>query len=68
MKGVPVTVMVKNPIIPDLKLWIGALERIYAAGITHLLAIHRGFHYFENSPFRNAPMWEIPIELKRLTP
>ena len=68
MKGVPVTVMVKNPIIPDLKLWIGALERVYAAGITHLLAIHRGFHYFEKSPFRNAPMWEIPIELKRLVP
>lgn len=68
MKGVSVTVMVKNPIIPDLKLWIGALERVYAAGITHLLAIHRGFHYFEKSPFRNAPMWEIPIELKRLVP
>jgi len=68
MKGVPVTVMVKNPIIPDLKLWIGALERVYAAGITQLLAIHRGFHYFEKSPFRNAPMWEIPIELKRLAP
>ncbi len=68
MKGVPVTVMVKNPIIPDLKLWIGALERIYAAGIRQLLAVHRGFHYFENSPFRNAPMWEIPIELKRLVP
>ncbi len=68
MKGVPITVMVKNPIIPDIKLWIGALERINNAGIRQLLAIHRGFHYFEKSPFRNAPMWEIPIELKRLAP
>ncbi len=68
MKGVPVTVMVKNPIIPDLKLWIGALERVNTAGIKQLLAIHRGFHYFEKSLFRNAPMWEIPIELKRLAP
>ncbi len=68
MKGVSVQVMVKNPIIPDLKLWIGALERVNAAGIKQLFAIHRGFHYFEKSPFRNAPMWEIPIELKRLVP
>jgi len=68
MKGVSVTVMVKNPIIPDLKLWIGALERVNTAGIKQLLAIHRGFHYFEKSLFRNAPMWEIPIELKRLVP
>jgi len=68
MKGVPVIVMVKNPIIPDLKLWIGALERVNTAGIRQLLAVHRGFHYFEKSLFRNAPMWEIPIELKRLVP
>ena len=68
LHGVPATVMVKNPIIPDLKLWIGALERINAVGIKNLFAIHRGFHYFEKSPFRNAPMWEIPIELKRLVP
>ncbi len=68
LRGVPVTVMVKNPIIPDLKLWIGALERVNAVGVKSLLAIHRGFHYFEKSPFRNAPMWEIPIELKRLVP
>ncbi len=68
LRGVPVIVMVKNPITPDLKLWMGALERINAVGIKSLLAIHRGFHYFEKSPFRNAPMWEIPIELKRLVP
>ena len=68
VRGTGIPIMVKNPIIPDLKLWVGAIERIYAAGIHSIMAIHRGFHYFEKSPFRNAPMWEIPIELKRLIP
>ncbi len=68
LKGVDIPVMVKNPLTPDLKLWLGALERINKAGIEKLAAIHRGFHYFEKSPYRNAPMWEIPIELKRLVP
>lgn len=68
LKGTSVTVMVKNPIIPDLKLWLGAIERIHSAGIGQILAIHRGFHYFEKSAYRNAPMWEIAIELKRLLP
>lgn len=68
LKGTHIPVMVKNPVSPDLKLWIGAIERVYNAGITKLLAIHRGFHYFNKSPFRNAPMWEIPIELKRSIP
>ncbi len=68
LKGVDIPVMVKNPLTPDLKLWLGALERINKAGIHKLAAIHRGFHYFERSPYRNAPMWEIPIELKRLVP
>lgn len=68
LKGSSVTVMVKNPVIPDLNLWVGAIERIYNAGIQNIMAIHRGFHYFEKSPFRNAPMWEIPIELKRIMP
>ena len=63
-----VAVMVKNPLTPDVKLWLGAIERIHAAGIRKIIAVHRGFHYFERSPFRNAPMWEIPIELKRLLP
>ncbi len=63
-----VPVMIKNPITPDIKLWLGAIERISNSGIKKIIAIHRGFHYFENSPFRNAPMWEIPIELKRLIP
>ena len=68
LKGTHVPVMVKNPVSPDLKLWVGAIERVYSAGITKIIAIHRGFHYFKKSPFRNAPMWEIPIELKRTIP
>jgi chorismate mutase len=68
LKGNDIPVLVKNPINPDLKLWLGAIERIHEVGISKMAAIHRGFHYFEKSPFRNAPMWEIPIELKRLAP
>ncbi len=68
LKGTHVPVMIKNPVSPDLKLWLGAIERVYSAGITKIIAIHRGFHYFKKSPFRNAPMWEIPIELKRTIP
>jgi len=68
LKGTDIPVMVKNPLHPDLKLWIGALERINNAGITKLAAIHRGFYTYDNKPFRNLPMWEIPIELKRIIP
>ena len=68
LKGVDIPVLVKNPLNPDLSLWVGALERINEAGIQNLAAIHRGFDFFKKSVFRNAPMWEIPIELKRLYP
>lgn len=68
LKGVAVPVMVKNPINPDLQLWIGALERIAKAGVKEIAAIHRGFSWFEKTPFRNDPKWEYPIELKRLFP
>jgi chorismate mutase len=68
LKGVDIPVMVKNPLNPDISLWIGALERINHAGIDKLAAIHRGFDFYKKSIFRNAPMWEIPIELKRLYP
>ncbi len=68
LKGVDIPVMVKNPVNPDLELWIGALERINLVGIEKLIAVHRGFYFFEKSPFRNAPMWEVPIELKRIFP
>jgi len=68
LRGVDIPVMVKNPMNPDLSLWIGALERINQAGINKLIAIHRGFDYFKKSPYRNTPMWELPIELKRKIP
>jgi chorismate mutase len=68
IKGANVAVLVKNPVNPDLQLWIGALERINRAGITRLAAIHRGFSSFEKSAFRNAPMWSIAIELKAMCP
>jgi chorismate mutase len=68
LEGVDVPVMVKNPLNPDLKAWMGALERVNQAGVRRLVAVHRGFSFFQNTPYRNAPMWEIPIELKRLCP
>ncbi|MDO6390043.1 bifunctional 3-deoxy-7-phosphoheptulonate synthase/chorismate mutase type II [Pontibacter sp. BT731] len=64
LSGVQIPVMVKNPVNPDLALWIGAIERIYQAGITDLAAIHRGFSSYQPSKYRNAPVWQIPIELK----
>jgi chorismate mutase len=66
--GVDVPVLVKNPINPDLELWIGALERLNRAGITQLGAIHRGFSSYEKTKYRNKPNWEIPIELRRRIP
>ena len=68
LKGVDIPVMVKNPINPDLKLWIGAIERIYAAGIKRIAVIHRGFSYHGDTKYRNVPRWQIPIELKRQFP
>jgi len=68
LKGVDIPVLVKNPIHPDLSLWIGALERIAGAGIKSLGAIHRGFHHYDNRPYRNRPDWEMPIELKSRFP
>jgi chorismate mutase len=68
LKGVDVPVLVKNPVNPDLELWMGAIERIHKAGINRLAAIHRGFSSFEKGPFRNAPMWDLAIELKTRMP
>lgn len=68
LEGVDVPVLVKNPVNPDLELWIGALERINRAGITRLGAIHRGFSSIDNKMYRNLPMWQIPIELRRRIP
>jgi chorismate mutase len=65
---VDATVLVKNPVNPDLELWIGALQRIYNAGIRHLGAIHRGFSAYGKHLYRNMPQWRIPIELRRRYP
>lgn len=64
LKGVDCTVMVKNPIHPDLQLWIGAIERVLRSGVKNIAAIHRGFHTSVKNTFRNTPLWQIPIELK----
>lgn len=66
LKGTDIPVFVKNPVSPDLNLWVGAFERLQKAGLSQLAAIHRGFSYYKESPYRNYPMWEIPIELKRI--
>ncbi|MFN6945762.1 MAG: chorismate mutase [Cytophagaceae bacterium] len=69
LKGVKdVTVLVKNPTHPELGLWIGAFERLNQAGITNLGAIHRGFATYEKSKYRNQPIWQIPIEFRRIAP
>jgi chorismate mutase len=68
LQGIDIPVMVKNPLNPDINIWIGTLERLNQAGIKKLVAVHRGFSFFNRSPYRNAPMWEIPIELKTLFP
>lgn len=65
INGVDIPILVKNPVNPDVELWIGALERINKAGIKKLGAIHRGFSSYEKSPYRNVPQWQIPIELRR---
>ena len=68
LRGVDIPVLVKNPVSPDLELWIGAIERIHNAGIRRLGAIHRGFTSIDKSIYRNHPMWAIPIELHRRLP
>jgi chorismate mutase len=68
LTGIDIPVLVKNPVNPDLKLWIGAIERLQKNGIRRIAAIHRGFHQFEKTIYRNAPQWEIPIELMRQMP
>jgi chorismate mutase len=68
LKGVDIPVFVKNPINPDVELWIGAIERLHQAGIRKIGAIHRGFSSFDQSLYRNTPQWQIPIELKRRIP
>lgn len=68
LRGVDIPVFVKNPVNPDLELWIGAMERINQAGVKRMAAIHRGFSSADKKIYRNLPMWQIPIELHRRIP
>ena len=68
LEGTDIPVLIKNPVNPDLDLWIGALERIYNAGVRKIAAIHRGFSSYDEKIYRNLPFWHIPIELRRLMP
>jgi chorismate mutase len=68
LRGVNIPVLVKNPINPDVDLWIGAIERINNAGIKQMAAIHRGFSSYDKTIYRNVPQWQIPIELRRRIP
>lgn len=68
LQGVDIPVLVKNPVNPDLELWIGAMERINRAGIKRVGAIHRGFSSYDKTIYRNLPQWHIPIELRRRLP
>nr|WP_320119864.1 bifunctional 3-deoxy-7-phosphoheptulonate synthase/chorismate mutase type II [uncultured Marinifilum sp.] len=68
LRGHDIPVLVKNPINPDLELWMGAIERLHAVGLTRLAAIHRGFSTYQKLKYRNDPQWQIPIELKRRMP
>lgn len=68
LSGVDIPVLIKNPVNPDLELWIGAIQRLYNAGIKRLGVIHRGFSTSDKTIYRNIPQWHIPIELKRRFP
>ena len=68
LRGVDTAVIVKNPVIPDVDLWVGAIERIYNSGVRRLAAVHRGFGTHQTTPYRNDPHWSVPIELHRRIP
>ena len=68
LRGVTVPVLIKNPINPDLELWLGAVERVAKAGIKKIGIIHRGFSSYGNTEYRNAPMWHLAIEMRRRHP
>lgn len=68
LRGVDIAVIVKNPVIPDVDLWVGAIERVYNSGVRRLAAVHRGFGTHQTTPYRNAPHWSVPIELHRRIP
>ena len=68
LRGVDIPILVKNPVNPDIELWIGALERLFNSGVKKLGVIHRGFSSYGEKFFRNAPQWQLPIELRRRMP
>lgn len=68
LKGIDIPVMVKNPINPEVNLWIGAIERLLDTGIYNIAAIHRGFFTYKNSKYRNIPQWQLALDLKRKFP
>lgn len=68
LKSVDIPVLIKNPVNPDLELWIGAIERLHNAGLRKLGVIHRGFSSYDKKLYRNLPQWHIPIELHRRIP
>ena len=68
LKGTDIPVLVKNPVNPDMQLWLGALERLNLAGLKRIGAIHRGFSPYGKYKYRNMPLWQIPIEIKRNYP
>jgi len=68
LRGVDIPILIKNPINPDLELWSGGIERLHKVGVKQVGMIHRGFSSYGNTEFRNAPMWHLPIEMKRRFP
>ena len=68
LRGVDIPVLIKNPVNPDIELWIGAIERIYGAGLHRIGVIHRGFSSYDKKMYRNLPLWHIPIEMRRRYP
>jgi chorismate mutase len=68
LRGADLPVLIKNPVNPDLELWIGAVERVYGAGLRRIGVIHRGFSSYDRKMYRNLPLWHIPIELRRRYP
>ncbi|HIZ85623.1 MAG TPA: bifunctional 3-deoxy-7-phosphoheptulonate synthase/chorismate mutase type II [Candidatus Coprenecus stercoravium] len=68
LKGTGLPVFVKNPLVPDPELWTGAIERFLGCGCRCVCAVHRGFHSYGESTYRNAPFWQIPVELRRRLP
>jgi chorismate mutase len=68
LNGVDIPVLIKNPVNPDLKLWVGAFERLHKAGINQMAAVHRGFSSYADSKYRNVPRWQMAIDLMEILP